>query len=101
MRKILWILVGIIVIGGLFYLNQPNKTTNGKRNVYAVLPLTGSLSYVGQEAKKAIEAHTNANNNLFNIVFIDSHSQTSDALTGLLPKIANEQNPIILSIFIR
>ena len=94
-----WAVAALVVIGvvGTNMYNQQHSN-NSKRNVYAVLPLTGGLSYVGQEAQKAIQAHMSEKETSFNVVFIDSQSQTSTALTSLLSKTINEKNPLVMSI---
>ena len=78
--------------------HQKALQNSGKKVVYAVLPLSGGLSYVGQEAKKAIQAHMQSKNTSFNVVFIDSQSQASTALTALLSKIRDEKAPLVMSI---
>ncbi|MBP5344002.1 MAG: ABC transporter substrate-binding protein [Alphaproteobacteria bacterium] len=106
MKKINWkSIVGwgiaALVAGFIVYTNMQEQKAlqeTGKKNVYAVLPLTGGLSYVGQEAQKAIQAHMASKDKSFNVIFIDSQSQTSTALTSLLSKTLNEKEPIVLSI---
>ena len=89
-------LVVIGVVGTNMYNQQKNST--GKRNVYAVLPLTGPLSVWGKQAKETIDYYLKTHvHDKLNLIYIDSESNPSKALTGLQSKVLDENNPIVIS----
>ncbi len=88
-------LVVIGVVGTNMYNQQQNST--GKRNVYAVLPLTGGLASIGEEYKKVIDNEVKGTEYPFNIVYVDSESNPMKGLTALQAATISEENPIVFS----
>ena len=93
-----WCVVALVVIGvvGINMYNQQNNST-GKRNVYAVLPLTGGLASVGDEYKKVIDNEIKNTEYPFHIVYVDSESNPMKGLTALQATTISEEHPIVFS----
>ena len=90
-------LVVISVVGTNMY-NQQKEQSNNKKNVYAVLPLTGFASHVGQTEKKTLELWKELHPDYsFNLKIIDSESTPSKALSALQQALLNEENPVIIT----
>lgn len=86
----------VIVIVSLTHRANPNPET---RRVFAVLPLTGASSGLGQNAKAAIQMFVQSSNNKIglDVEYIDSESQPSKAVSALRSKIAGKEKPIVIS----
>ena len=61
--------VAILILGFVFYSNVKEQRAienSGKKNVYAVLPLSGSIAKSGQEYQQVLELYqkVNPNNNM-------------------------------------
>ncbi|MBP5344244.1 MAG: ABC transporter substrate-binding protein [Alphaproteobacteria bacterium] len=106
MKKVNWAnivgwVVAIACIFGIIGYNahqSEKQATTGKQKVYAVLPLSGISTAVGEQAKKTMDIYMETNHPDFDIVFVDNQSQPSVALTALLAKTVNEQKPIVISL---
>ena len=75
-----WGVAALVVIGvvGTNMYNQQN-TDNSKKNVYAVLPLTGPLSVWGKQAKETIDYYLKTHvHDKLNLIYIDSESNPFD-----------------------
>ena len=106
MKKINWKNIvgwGIAALVAIFivYTNiqeQKALQESGKKNVYAVLPLTGFGSHVGKQQKATIELWKEKNPNApFNIHIIDSESAPMKAATALRQALLDEENPIVIT----
>ena len=106
MRKLNWkSIVGwgvaALVAGFIVYSNMQEQKAlqeSGERNVYAVLPLTGPLSVWGKQTKETIDYYLKKNPDApMNLIYIDSESNPSKALTGLQSKVLDDNNPIVIS----
>jgi len=105
MKKINWkniigwglaALVVISIIGGNIY--QQKQLDTGKRNLYALLPLTGVIAQPRQDYKKAMEvSYKNLKNPAINILYIDSQFQPTQAVTALQHAILNDEHPLVLA----
>ena len=83
-------------IGCILYFNQPQQAPEGKRNFYAVLPLTGAIAKSGQDCKHAMELYQKQTpDSKVNIVFIDSQLNPTTAVTALQQAILNDENPLV------
>ena len=94
-----WGVAALVVIGvvGTNMYNQ-QKNSIGKKNVYAVLPLTGPLSVWGKQAKETIDYYLKTHpDTSIQLIYVDSESNPSKALTSLQSKILNDKNPIVIS----
>ena len=85
-------------IGVSMFNKSGNETESGKRKVYAVLPLTGSMSELGKREKKVIDMYM-ANNpdSPIELIYVDSCSNVSNALSSLSKEIEGDNNPIVIS----
>ena len=93
--------VAVLAVGLIVYSNMQEQKTQqelGKRNVYAVLPLSGPLAVWGKQAQETIDYYLKKNPDApMNLVYIDSEGNPSKALTALQSKILDEKNPIVIS----
>ena len=100
MKKILgWALAILVVVGVVgynAYHQQKNTNVSGKKNFYAVLPLTGAIAKSGQDCKHAMELYQKQTpDSKVNVVFIDSQLNPTIAVTALQQALLNEQNPLV------
>ena len=93
--------IAALVAGFLIYSNMQEQKalqTSGKRNVYAVLPLTGPLSIWGKQNKETMDYYLRKNPEApINLVYVDSEGNPSKALTALQSKVLYDENPIVIS----
>lgn len=106
MKKINWkkgIIWGLafFVVGFVLYFNiQTQKImTQNKKNLYAVVPLTGAFSSIGKSVAQAINFWKENNPEApFDIVMIDSETNATKAITALQQKTIFDESPLILSV---
>ena len=90
---ILGIIVSVIFMRG-------RLLEDSKRNVYAVLPLTGSMSELGKTAKSSMELYLNlVKDTRINVVYVDSESIPSKAISAVAQKTVGESQPIVVTAF--
>ena len=92
--------IATLVAGFIIYSNiqaQKNLQNSGKKNVYAVLPLSGSIAKSGQEYQQVLELYQkhNPQNNL-NFIYVDSAFVPSQAVSALQSKIVMENRPLVV-----
>lgn len=91
------IILSIIIICGvaIAILWHQNVRENNNKKVYAVLPLTGSFGVAGKTIQSAcvICEHKQP----FDIVYVDSESNSAKALTAINQATINEDNPIVIA----
>ncbi|MBP5534680.1 MAG: ABC transporter substrate-binding protein [Alphaproteobacteria bacterium] len=106
MKKINWKVIVVCVVVALIagfiicsnMKEQKALQESGKRNVYAVLPLSGPLAVWGKQAQETIDYYLKKNPDApMNLIYIDSEGNPSKALTALQSKILDEKNPIVIS----
>ena len=93
--------IAALVAGFIVYSNMQEQKAlqnSGKKNVYAVLPLTGLSGHIGTEQKAAIELWKKKNPNApFNIHIIDSETTPMKAITALRQALLDEENPVVIT----
>ena len=94
-----WVLAAAVVVGvvGFNAYKSQERATTGKQKVYAVLPLTGNVAFVGQKIQKSIEFIMQKENYPFEVVFVDSESNPTKGLTALQSAAVPQDKPIALS----
>ena len=100
MKKFLgWALAILVVVGVVGYnAYHQQKTDGSKRNLYALLPLTGVIAQPGQDYKAAMEvSYKNLKNPVININYIDSEFQATRAVTALQQTTINDEHPLVLA----
>ena len=99
MKKFLFCLFVIcaFAIGYNVYHRSKEKANMGKRNVYAVLPLSGPMGQNGKDAKQVMDYYYKKENYPFNLIYIDSETNPSKAITALQQKTINEERPIVIT----
>ena len=105
MKKIKWKniigwTVAVLVAGFIVYSNMQEQKAlqeSGKRNIYALLPLTGGLAAIGQEYKTIIDSEMKDNDQPYNIIYVDSESNPMKGLTALQAATVSEDKPIVFS----
>ncbi|MBP5534164.1 MAG: ABC transporter substrate-binding protein [Alphaproteobacteria bacterium] len=89
-------LVVVCIIGT--NMHQQRQLETGKRNLYALLPLTGVIAQPGQDYKAAMEvSYKNLKNPKINIVYIDSQFQPTQAVTALQQATLDDEHPLVLA----
>ena len=98
-KLIIALCVALVVFAVGYNAYQSEKQAHAdKRNVYAVLPLTGPLSVWGKQAKETMDYYLKKNPDTpMHLVYVDSESNPMKAVTGLQSKILNDKNPIVIS----
>ena len=91
--------IAALVAGFIVYNNMQEQKAlqeSGKRNVYAVLPLTGILAETGKAIKDIIveweKQHPTA---LFNIQYIDTQSRPDIAVSAFYQATLYDESPIV------
>ena len=98
MKKILLTICAVVVIGAIIAMNiLQDQQTSGKRNVYALLPLTGPMAQTGKDAKAVMDHYYKNGNYGFNLVYIDSETNPTKAITALQQKAINDDSPIVVA----
>ena len=97
MKKIIFVLVALMALAGC------NKQKKETINIGAILPLTGSASVWGKNAKMGIDlaiseinSETSKNNIKFKIIYQDSKSETKSAVSALQQMLSTNNPPIII-----
>ena len=99
MKKIIF-----IILISIFLLSNCNKNHNNKIPIGAILPLTGTLSSYGKWTKDGIELAkeeinlTRKKNNKkeIEILYSDSRSRISDAVSGLQKLLQNKEINVVI-----
>ena len=94
--------IAALVAGFIVYNNmqeQKAQQESGKRNVYAVLPLTGAFAEFGKNIQKDIEVFKKDKNYSFDVKYIDSEAKPDKAITAIQQATLYDDNPIVLSAF--
>ena len=103
MKKFLgWALAILVVVGviGFNMYNQQKEQSDSKKDVYAMLPLTGAVAEVGKEAQRYTQIWERLNPDApFKIEFIDSESKPDRAISALNQLLFKDENPIVISAF--
>ena len=99
MKKIiiaLCVVICVFAIGWNSYQSE-RQNVSGKKKVYAILPLTGGLSFQGKEEKKTIEAwmqnHPNAP---FDLEILDNESNATKSLTLAQRVAMSDKQPLFI-----
>ena len=104
MKKLNWKKIigwGIVVLGLGFIICFNIKDQNSdKKNVYAVLPLSGPMAQTGKEAQQVMEYYYKKGGYPFNLIFIDSETNPTKAITALQQKTINEESPIVIAALV-
>ena len=100
-KKILGWCVAAIALCSVVYTNIQNQKAlqnTGKKNVYAVLPLTGMYASAGKEMKELLSAYmAERPDSNIQIIQIDSQCNATKAITSTQQATLNEEHPIILT----
>ena len=90
--------IAALVAGFIVYSNMQEQKAlqnSGKRNVYAILPLSGAWAFSGKEEQEAMLKVYDKS--IFNLIFIDSQSAPDKAITALQQKLLDEEKPVVIS----
>lgn len=95
-KTTLWIIVAIIVIGGIWYgvsrKPAPTPTVKEPIKIGTILPLTGDFAALGEEVKRGIEIGVEEAKNsgvALNVVYEDDQSLSPTALVNAANKLIN------------
>ena len=74
-----WLIAAIVVacIIGTNMYQQRQEKADGKRTVYAVLPLSGQFASYGKDVQKTMNMYVAENKPSFKIKYIDSEANPS------------------------
>ena len=98
-KKIIVVLCVALVACAIYTNIQRQKAQqdSGKKNVYAILPLTGNLAALGKDSKKTLELFMQQTENLpFNILFYDNKSQSTESLNIAQQIAMFDKNPLFI-----
>ena len=98
-KTVWWLLSGIVLLTVIWILfSNSQSDSTGKRRIYMLLPLTGAISEEGKSIKKAVDVYMRTEKNLpFEVVYVDSESSPSKAISSLTQAIRNDSSPTIVS----
>lgn len=99
-KKILVVLSVALCVFAVGYnvYHMKKIVNNGKRNVYAVLPLTGSIAKSGQEYKQVLDLYQKSNpDSQLHFIYVDSAFIPSQAVSALQSKIVLEKKPLVIA----
>ena len=97
-----WTIAALVIIGiiGTNMYQQHENNTDGKKVVYAMLPLTGAVAEVGKEAQRYTQIWQKMNPDApFKVEFVDTESKPDRAVTALNQVLFKTENPIVISLF--
>ena len=99
MKKIIIVLcIALVVFAVGYNAYQSEKRANtGKKNVFALLPLTGPMAQTGKEAQAVMDYYYRKGNYSFNLLYIDSETNPTKAITALQQKAVNDDAPIVIA----
>ena len=92
--------IAALVAGFIIYSNMQEQKAlqnSGKRNIYAVLPLTGPRGQSGKDAKTVMDYYYQNGDYPFNLIYIDSETNPTKAITALQQKTTSEEQPIVIA----
>ena len=93
--------IAVIILAGVIYTNIRNQKAlqnTGKKNVYAVLPLSGPVANVGKDLKTAMDTWIKITpKSPFQLIYIDSESQPLKAVTAVKQALLDEKEPIVIT----
>ena len=101
-KKIIIVLCVVLVAFAVYTNMQKQKAmqNTGKKNVYAVLPLTGAFASSGKDLQVAMDAWIDSTPDIpFTVRYIDSESQPMKAVTTIQQALLDEKEPIVISAF--
>ena len=76
----LFVIICIFAVGYNAYRSEQHAD-NGKKKVYAILPLTGTMASVGKEVKKTVEVYTQNHPNMpMEVQFYDNQSDPNQTI---------------------
>jgi len=107
MRRGLWIVIAVVVVlaivGGIIYSQRPRPEENVIK-VGAILPLTGPISYIGEQSKRGIDmaaedinASGGINGKKLEIVYGDNKGEAKEGVTIAQKFISQENIKIIIA----
>jgi len=96
-----WGIAALVVAGiiGTNMYQQQQDRADGKRTVYAVLPLSGQFASYGKDVQKTMDMYVAENKPSFKIKYIDSEANPTKAVTALQQATLNDDEPIVISAF--
>ena len=99
-KSVIGLSVAALVAIFIVYTNMQEQKAlqnSGKRNVYAVLPLSGPMGQSGKEAQQVMNHYYQKGDYPFNLIYIDSETNPTKAITALQQKTVNDENPIVIA----
>ena len=101
LKKVIGFCVAIVALGLVIYTNIQNQKAlhnTGKKNVYAVLPMSGAFTEYVKVVQETIrlwqQDHPNAP---FQITYIDSASNPSKTVSTIHQMASDEKNPLFIT----
>lgn len=99
-KQLLYFTMAIALAVAIALVGIRPKPDNGRRRVYAALPLTGATSELGQMVKKTFDLYVNnVADCMFDLEYIDVESSSQKAITAVQQKIVNDGQPIVIAPF--
>jgi len=103
-KTILWLIVIVIVIGGIWYaVSRGPAPEEGVIKIGVILPLSGKASFYGEATKEGLELAAEEinkkgiNKKKIKIIYEDDQSNPKDAVSSALKLIDIEKVPIIIT----
>ena len=99
-KKIIgWVLAAAVVVGVVaFNMHQQQNTDSSKKNVYAVLPISGPFTEYVKTVKETVKLwqqdHPNAP---FQITYLDSESNPSKTVSMIHQMASDEKEPLFIT----
>ena len=98
MKKFLgWAFAILVVVGVVGYNAYKEQNLTNKKRIYAILPITGGLSFQGKEEKKTMEVwmqnHPDAP---FELEILDNESNPTKSLTLAQRAAMNDKEPLFI-----
>ena len=98
MKKKIIITLSIVTVIAIGFLFKNREGGGNKKNVYAVLPLTGPFAEAGRIMRTGMEMYLSENADaMFSLKVIDSGVSAANAVSALMQQIATEPHPIVVS----
>ena len=101
MKKIIIALCVAVVLFAIGYnaYQSEKQATGYKKNVYALVPLSGPVAWYGKDIQREIQLMEKEKNYSFHTIFLDSAAEGQKAVLALQQATLNEKKPIVITTF--
>ena len=101
-KRIIGWAIAAFVVGFIVYSNMKEQKAlqeTGKKNIYALLALSGPGAQYGKDMRREIDALMKEKNYPFNVIYLDSAGEGMKAVSAFQQATLNDDHPVIITSF--